>query len=68
MRYAEIDSVKRCLSLCFNTHKLEQLRMYVDLQWICEVHCYSDGTYRILSGAPDPLFVRSGLRVMEVIF
>jgi len=42
--------------------------MYVDLQWICEVHCYSDGTYRILSGAPDPLFVRSGLRVMEVIF
>ena len=42
--------------------------MYVDLQWICEVHCYSDGTYRILSGAPDPLFVRSGLRVMEVAF
>ena len=56
------------VELAHEAHKLEQLRMYVDLQWICEVHCYSDGTYRILSGAPDPLFVRSGLRVMEVAF
>jgi hypothetical protein len=42
--------------------------MYVDLQWICEVHCNADGTYRIISGTPDPMLERSGLRVMEVFF
>jgi hypothetical protein len=42
--------------------------MYIDLQWVCEVFCYSDGTFRIVSGVPDPMLRRSGLRVLEVSF
>ncbi len=32
---------------------------------MCEVRCYADGTFRIISGNPDPVYARSGLRVFE---
>lgn len=30
-----------------------------------EALCYTDGSFRIKSSSPDPMFVRSGLRVLE---